>query len=45
MRKLLISDMNDLQHQYDELKRSTGHGALDVDDDPVRLKIALKVSV
>nr|XP_039253513.1 translin-associated factor X-interacting protein 1-like [Styela clava] len=44
MRKLLISDMNDLRHQYEDMKRMAGQGAMDDEDDPVRLKIALKVA-
>lgn len=43
MRKLLVSDMNDLRAQIDDLRRSTGQGGIDIEDDPVRLKIALKV--
>ena len=45
MRKLLISDMNDLRHQQEDLKRAAGQGIIDADDDPIRLKLALKVSL
>lgn len=45
MRKLLISDMNDLRHQYEDMKRIAGQGAIDDDEDPVRLKIALQVLI
>ncbi|CAK8688954.1 unnamed protein product [Clavelina lepadiformis] len=44
MRKLLISDMNDLRHQQEDLKRAAGQGIIDADDDPIRLKLALKVA-
>nr|XP_018668511.1 translin-associated factor X-interacting protein 1 [Ciona intestinalis] len=44
MRKLLISDMNDLRHQQEDLKRAAGQGTIDADDDPIRLKLSLKVA-
>nr|CAB3267300.1 translin-associated factor X-interacting protein 1 [Phallusia mammillata] len=44
MRKLLISDMNDLRHQQEDLKRAAGQGSVDADDDPVRLKLSLQVA-
>ena len=44
MRKLMVSDMNDMRHQQEDLKRAAGQGVIDADDDPIRLKLALKVS-
>ena len=44
MRKLMVSDMNDMRHQQEDLKRAAGQGVIDADDDPVRLKLALKVN-
>ena len=45
MRKLLISDMNDLRHQQEDLKKAAGQGVVDAADDPIRLKLALKVNI
>lgn len=45
MKKLLVSDMNDMRHQQEDLKRAAGQSVVDVEDDPIRLKIALKVNL
>jgi len=44
MRKLLVSDLNDLRHQQEDLKRAAGQG-MDEADDPVRLKLSLQVKM
>ena len=44
MRKLLIADINDMRHHQEDLKRAAGQGTGSDDDDPIRMKLALKVS-
>jgi len=44
MRKLLIADINDMRHHQEDLKRAAGQGTGADEDDPVRMKLALKVA-